>query len=397
VPGLSVSPGLSYGIGLQFQSPIGGSGLIVTNDLLPSLNLDFVNYPGASIAPLTFTRASAGTYFNSSGVLQTSATDVARFDNTEITGTSPLGLLIEEARTNVVLWNRDLTNAAWTASSVTVAKTATGIDGVANSASTLTATAGNGTVLQAITLASSARFQSAWVKRRTGTGTINMTMDNGSTWTAITVTSSWSRLSIPTQTLANPTVGFRIVTSGDAIDVDYVQNENGTFATSSIATTTASVTRAADVCSILTSAFPFNAAEGTIVVGGRSASAISGAQNFYALNDGGANNRMSMFLAGDGARNQVVSGGVLQADIFQAIVGASTVFKHAFAYSANDCASSLNGATATTDTSVTLPTVNSLQLGARMAGPQEFCNGHIQRIAYYPRRLSNTQLQALSA
>ena len=32
------------------------------------------------------------------------------------------------------------------------------------------------------------QFQSAYVKRLTGTGTINMTMDNGSTWTAIPVT-----------------------------------------------------------------------------------------------------------------------------------------------------------------------------------------------------------------
>jgi hypothetical protein len=54
-------------------------------------------------------------------------------------------------------------------------------------------------------------------------------------------------LSIPTQTLANPTVGFRIVTSGDQIAVDFVQNENGAFGTSPIPTTTTAATRAADV------------------------------------------------------------------------------------------------------------------------------------------------------
>jgi hypothetical protein len=158
-----------------------------------------------------------------------------------------LGLLLEGARTNVVLWNRDLTNAAWTASNITPVKDQTGITGVASSASKITATAGNGTILQAITLASSARFQTAYVKRVTGTGVIEMTMDNGTTWTPITVTADWTRVSIPTQTLANPTVGFRIATSGDAIAVDMVQNSNGTFATSSIWTTAAAVTRAADV------------------------------------------------------------------------------------------------------------------------------------------------------
>jgi hypothetical protein len=135
------------------------------------------------------------------------------------------GLLCEPQATNSCLWNRDLTNAAWTKSNVTAAKDQTGVDGVANAASKITATAANGTCLQAITLASSARYQTAFVQRITGSGVINMTMDNGTTWTAITVTSSWQRLEIPTQTLANPTVGFRIVTSGDAVAVDLVQNE----------------------------------------------------------------------------------------------------------------------------------------------------------------------------
>ena len=38
------------------------------------------------------------------------------FDNVFGVPNSPLGLAIWEARTNVALWNRDLTNAAWTAS-----------------------------------------------------------------------------------------------------------------------------------------------------------------------------------------------------------------------------------------------------------------------------------------
>ena len=187
-------------------------------------------------------RASAATYVNSAVALSNFSSGNLRVGD--------LGALIEPNRTNVVLYNRDLTNAAWTKSNVTAAKDQTGIDGVASSASKITATAGNGTCLQAITLASSARYQTAYVKRLTGSGTVEMTMDNGSTWTAITVTAGWTRVSIPTQTLANPTVGFRIVTSGDAIAVDYVQNENGIYATSPLATTSASTNRNADVVTL---------------------------------------------------------------------------------------------------------------------------------------------------
>jgi hypothetical protein len=140
------------------------------------------------------------------------------------------GLRVWETRTNVVLWDRDLTNVAWTKTNVTAALNQTGIDNTANSASSITASVGNATVLQSITLVSSARFQSAFVKRISGSGTINMTMDGGATWTAITITASWTRVSIPTQTIANPNVGFQIVTNGDAIAVDFVQNEGGTFA-----------------------------------------------------------------------------------------------------------------------------------------------------------------------
>lgn len=201
----------------------------------------------------TFARASTATYLDRNGILRTASSGVAR-DAHFIGGVRHL--LLEMARTNVVLWNRDATNAAWTKTNVTAAKTQTGIDGSANSASLLTATAGNGTCLQAITLASSARYQSAFVKRVTGSGTVQMTMDNGATWTAITLTASWTRVTIPTQTLANPTVGFRIITNGDAIAVDYVQNENGIAPSSAIATTTVSLTRAADSLYFTYSALP---------------------------------------------------------------------------------------------------------------------------------------------
>jgi len=75
-------------------------------------------------------------------------------------------------------------------------------------------------------------------------------MDNGSTWTPITLTAAWTRVPIPGQTIAGLVVGFQIITSGDAIAVDLVQNENGAFATSGIITAGSSVARAADVIAL---------------------------------------------------------------------------------------------------------------------------------------------------
>ena len=181
-------------------------------------------------------------------------TDGAKYFKTDwqgapIPAANLLGFRRESSAINNLLYCRDLSNAAWsTKTNITAAKTATGLDGIANSATTLTATAADAIILQPITLASAARCASAYVERRTGTGTISFTQDGGSTWTDITSlinSSTWSRVQI-TSTLANPSVGFKLGTSGDAIDVDCVKNEAGAVATSPIVTTTATISRAAE-------------------------------------------------------------------------------------------------------------------------------------------------------
>ena len=149
--------------------------------------------------------------------------------------------------TNSATYSNDLTNAVWTASNVTVAKDAVGLDGAPNTACTLTATAGNGTVIRdAITAASGGHTTQWHIKRKTGTGTIEMTVDGGSTYTDITSQingSTWARVQVTQAAVTNPSVGFRIGTSGDAIYVDYFGLESASFASSRIHTTTAAVTR----------------------------------------------------------------------------------------------------------------------------------------------------------
>jgi hypothetical protein len=217
-------------------------------------------------APPTFARSTAATVWcydsSDNWVLLTIPANEPRFEGARYIGSglwsdkfstgvaipaSTLkGYFAEGQRTNYVLYNRDLTNAAWTKSNCTAAKDQTGIDGTSNSASSLTATADNATCLQSITRSSSVRLTGCWIKRITGTGTINMTQDNGSTWTAVTVTGSWTRVNISSATAADPILGFRIVTSGDAVAIDYVQHEEAEYLTSDIETTSAAVLRNVD-------------------------------------------------------------------------------------------------------------------------------------------------------
>lgn len=60
---------------------------------------------------ITFTRNSAATYWDANGVLQTAAIDEPRFDHDPVTG-EPLGILIEEQRTNEQLLTNDMTSFA---------------------------------------------------------------------------------------------------------------------------------------------------------------------------------------------------------------------------------------------------------------------------------------------
>jgi len=162
-----------------------------------------------------------------------------------------IGVLLEGASTNDALHSADLTNSAWVKTGCTAAKDATGLDGVANSASTLTATAGNATCLQTVTAASAERTYSVDIKRKTGAGVVEVTIDGGTTWTAATLSSTvFTRFQI-TQTLVNPQFGIRLATSGDAVEVDANQCELLSFASSRIPTTTTAVTRARDYMRVL--------------------------------------------------------------------------------------------------------------------------------------------------
>jgi hypothetical protein len=50
-----------------------------------------------------------------------------------------------------------------------------------------------------------------------------------------------------------------------------------------------------------------------------------------------------------------------------------------------------------TDTSVSLPIPTTLRIGAGSTGASDFMNGTIKRLAYYNRRLANTELTALTS
>ncbi len=370
----------------------------------PSLNLDFAN--SEQVDPrITFVRDTTATRFNELGLLELVDANEPRIDYDPVTGEC-LGLLVEEQRINVVWYNRDLTNAVWSATNCTVAKTQTGIDGVANSCSLLTATAADATCLQTITLSSSARYQTAYIKRSVGTGNVFMTMDNGTTWTDITASinsTTFTRVSIPTQTIANPIVGFKIATNTDAIIVDFVQNENGTFATSAIETAGSAVTRNADVASMTGTNFSdwYRQDEGSFYFEIARTGAKSNNTVLMQVNDGTANNVIFCYIAAtalDASTNlSIVKAGVSQAVTTVLSSNDVDVFsKILLSYKKDDVIQSVDSVLSSVDSAAEIPTVNKLTL-YKSVGAGGTYDYHIKSLSYYPVRLSNSELQAITS
>lgn len=358
----------------------------------------YVKAAGAAptIAPLTtlftFTGGNQSMYMGPAGLLVASVTNTPRIEF-DANGNC-LGLLMEASRTNLALHSADGTNAAWTKSNTSTAKTATGPDGAANSATTVTASAGNGTILQTVTSASAQRTFSIWLKRRTGTGNVDMTVDGGTGWTTKTITTSWARYSITQAAVTNPNFGLRLVTSGDEVDFYGAQLESAAFMSSTIPTTTVSVARTADSC-VRTLGSEFSATSGTVVVAGRASGGQDAAnpQRVWALHDGTDLERIHLVrpAASDLARWAVADGGANQAVLDGTFVN-STAFKAGTAWGANDFAYSFNGAAVTTDSAGTIPTTPTLEFG--IVSTQQM-NGHIRRFDYWPSRLPNTFLTSV--
>lgn len=390
---------------------------------------------------ITFTGDNKRTYFSSNGVMQTAGTNAPRF-NHRFNGSAwvPAGLLIEPAATNLLLRSREFDNASWTKSrtsvtanaiaspdgtttadkiveDTTVSATHRSYQLAAKAASSLTRTfsvylkAGERTKA-ALRFADQVEAVAARVDVDLSEGTIGSTsITGGATITASSATirnagGGWYRCTITatfdaTITSTGAFISLRdaagaLTYTGDGASGLYAwgaQVEDGSVATSFIETTTATATRAADVALVSGTNFSsfYNPNEGTFVAEFDCASTCSA----VSADDGTNNNFIRVGRNSTTGRLRVYAGGASQVDATPANAsGWASYVKQAGAYKANDFAACVNGGTVATDTSGTVPTVTQLRIGVSGAG--DYINGHLRRLTYYPTRLSDAQLAALS-
>jgi len=210
----------------------------------------------------TFTRTGTAYYVDHTGTWQLAATNTPRFTYGtysesgwtlfDTNGKLLVGLMIESAMTNRATYCNNPENAAWTKTNITADNddpTSTSPDGTATACS-LTATDANATFTQSYTDASAGIYTaSIFIKRKTGTGTINLRANTVNAYTDITsnVKNYWTRIPVSSTSLTNPTFDLQIVTSGDAVYIWNPQLEKNPYMTSPIPSLTTAVARGAEV------------------------------------------------------------------------------------------------------------------------------------------------------
>jgi hypothetical protein len=361
-----------------------------------------------------------------------------RFDHNPTTGES-LGLLVEESRTNLLLQSEDF-STTWVNTTSTESVNAETSPNGSLTADKLIPDSGSsdGQVRQDLSksgtattytfscFAKKAEFNRTILRvEHNGTtanrAEVTFSLDNGSTTSAAQSFGTFSSASSSSQALSNGWYRFSLTftsstetslrvriyaadsaATGDGTSGIYLwgaQLEAASFPTSYIPTTTATVTRAADVASITGANFSswYRQDEGTVFAN----AVINGftVQNFVYVADAGVDyfNSHNLYTTNGNLQLEAYVAGAAQCTL-QPSPGISpssgSLFSVSYAYKQNDFAASRNGSAVAADNAGNLPTCSRLLIGSN--GSVYRLNGTIRRLTYWPSRLPNTTLQQIT-
>jgi hypothetical protein len=320
--------------------------LTATERILPRMALDFTT---ATLDPrVTFTRTgNTATVINSSGVIAAINADLPRFDY-DPTTLACKGLLIEEARTNLLL--NSLLN-------------------------------GTNLSTQLVTTTAVSQTLSFY-----GTGQIVLT---GTSSATVVGTGAY-----PTRTTLTftPTVGALTLTVTGT--VQYAQLEVGAFATSFIPTAASQVTRTADLASMTGTNFTdwYSATRGSFVCKFDTYGTVGGGTGRGLLLDSAATTLWPMYRHSTGPA--AIFDGTTLALSSSSIPSFPTVSKVAIRYGSSEQAVSLNGSTRVTSTSAGFA-LTGIKIGGSQGSILPLA-GRIQNIFYYLVKFTDSEMRAFT-
>ena len=349
-----------------------------------------------------------------------------------------LGLLVEEARTNLQTQSEGTVIFTAYQSADGTANAATAPDGT-NNAMLLASTAGGNTRNRAyqnpVSLTGGVAYTLSGFFKKQNVNVISLRVPGGNDsqiatfdfrteqWDTSVISAynpqttvkkypnGWYRISLtgtPTATSsgyflvtlhgddANPNNQSPVVPVGDGVYIWGAQNEAGSFPTSYIPTSGAAATRSADVASIGVGAFGYNKGAGTVLMTLDSAQTANfpGAVAFNG--NSGADRWYLYSSSGTWAARQFIDN-VGTGTINLSAVEASAETKLALALKGSSASAVKDGGSVVNNATFPIPPlIDEMEIGDGPGGVTQL-NGHISSIAYYPRRLTDAQIKALTS
>ncbi|MDR3608201.1 MAG: Ig-like domain-containing protein [Oligoflexia bacterium] len=449
--GSSTNPTITVTLGSGTGYTVGTNSSQTITIQRPALDLNFAAMynPASQIsqAPynsITFARSSTGSYMDATGLINYAAANVPRIDHNPTTH-QPNGLLVEELRENYLLNSSNLTAASWTATGGTLTYPGVMAPDGTSSATLLTENTSNSAhkVCQTVSSVTDAQTWSTSfyilpngrsqfviyladagatantvyaVVTLTGSGTLNA-FNNGGNGTGVSnstvfftqLQSGWYRVGfsgkpdtsgtslIACAQLASGGSGSYLGNGASGAYVWGAQLEVGAFPTSYIPTTTAAVTRQADDVSS-TSFSWFNYTSGSFYTEGIAEypTSTSGKYPMWFDMYTSSSNRFELVSQSASANvywETAYSGTVK--NFSSGTFSSSAETPIAVEYNTADFTSTNSGVLTGTSTALTIPSsLSTFYIGSQAGG--NYFNGAIDRLTYYPVRLSNQQLQMLS-
>ncbi len=384
---------------------------------------------------ITFTRASGGGRFNASGQYEWLPANQPRIDYDPVTGECR-GLLVEEQRTNLLTYSNEFGNSAWIkGGSVVEAGVGLAPDGSAAATKLVESTANSTHRLTRNVSGANGAYSLSLRVRPAGRTRMRLYLsDNvssvcfahfdlttgqvfstefGAKWTGGAASikpigGGWFECALSATSTDTTSAGKQLVIDlydgtsvsyqGDGTSGVYIwgaQLEAGTFPTSLVHTTDAQVTRAADVASVNTLSPWYNPEQGTLFVEAVPLQRPDEASLGTLASLRKATTWEGYRVIPDKDRAKVIARDVDGPDASIFLPGRQLSPKQALAFVSGESVSLAAGGSVASVDYTDVPEVSNLTIGYGAGGL--WLNGHIRSLRFYPRRLSNTELQAVTA
>jgi hypothetical protein len=361
----------------SFTSSNGGSNVLIAYNGTSILDLLIYGFQAES-------SATATDYYPT-----TTRLNIPRLDYTN--GSCP-SILVEPQRTNLVTYSNDFSNSSWVKDGVTLTPNfGVSPDGTQNSTKV---TFSADTQIYKLIGTQTNPVTSIYIKGINGE-TIKFFNNQTNSYVTKTLNGTWQRIVDITSGSAFSYLGIGTYggVTARVVEIWGAQFELGAYPTSYIPTTSASVTRNADVISKTGISSLIGQTEGTMFWEFTNPIA-TGTNDYFNLSDGSADNWILVGIDSSGFIFYINAGGVNQVYITSPL----TVGTHkiAMSYKNNDVVCYVNGTQVGTDTNVTIPATSKINLSmANMADAKTIPN-YTKLAAIWKTKLTNDQLATLT-